>query len=360
MATALTYPFSTEPGLGDGSVVEVTPGVLWLRMPLPGPLKWINVWALAEQDGWCIVDTGLHVESTLNAWQAAFQGALGNKPVRRVVVTHMHPDHCGMAGWMVQRFDVPLWMTRLEYLTCRVMAADTGREAPKEALAFFRGAGWDEEALANYQQRFGFFGKAISPLPASFQRLSNDDVVRIGEHEWKVVVGMGHSPEHACLYCKDLRLFISGDQVLPRITSNVSVFPTEPNANPLNDWLESLAAIPGRVPNDVLVLPAHNLPFIGLHERIGELIESHRRGLSRLAELIAEPKRVIDVFPALFNRAITPELLGMATGEALAHLNYLLQGLRASRELDAAGVWWWRASTRRAPDPPVAARTSTA
>ena len=342
MAAAPTYPLSAEPGLGDGSAVEVGPGVLWLRMPLPGPLKWINVWVLAEPGGWCIVDTGLNSETTESAWRAAFQGALGELPVRRVLVTHMHPDHCGMAGWIAQRFEVELWMSRLEYLTCRVMAADTGREVPKEGLAFFRGTGWDEEALAKYQQRFGFFGKAISPLPASYQRLSHDDVVRIGAHDWRVVVGMGHSPEHACLYCEDLNLFISGDQVLPRITSNVSVFPTEPNANPLHDWLESLAAIPHRVPNDVLVLPAHNLPFLGLHERIGELIESHRRGLARLEEMLIEPRRAIDVFPALFNRAITPELLGMATGEAVAHLNYLLKQGRAVRELDASGVWWWR------------------
>jgi glyoxylase-like metal-dependent hydrolase (beta-lactamase superfamily II) len=350
MAAALTYPLTSEPGLGDGSVVEVAPGVMWLRMPLPGPLKWINVWAIAEQDGWSIVDTGLNSEVTQSGWQAAFQGALGGLQVLRVLVTHMHPDHCGMAGWIVERFDVELWMSRLEYLTCRVMAADTGREAPKDGLAFFRGTGWDDEALSKYQQRFGFFGKAIWPLPASYQRLSDDDIVRIGAHDWKVVIGTGHSPEHACLYCKDLRLFISGDQVLPRITSNVSVFPTEPNANPLHDWLTSLAAIPHRVPNDVLVLPAHNAPFLGLHERIGELIDSHHRGLTRLDEILIDRKRVIDVFPALFSRPITSELLGMATGEAVAHLNYLLQLRRATRELDEAGVWWWRRNAASAAD----------
>lgn len=342
MAGALVYPLSSEPGLGDGSVVEVAPGVLWLRMPLPGPLKWINVWAIADQGGWSIVDTGLNSEATERGWQAAFQGALDGKPVRRVLVTHMHPDHSGMAGWIVERFGVELWMSRLEYLMCRLMAADTGREAPKVGLTFFRGTGWDEEALDKYRRRFGSFGKAITPLPDSYRRLSNDDIVRIGAHDWRVVVGNGHSPEHACLYCKDLGVMISGDQVLPRITSNVSVFPTEPNANPLHDWLTSLADVRNRVPNDVLVLPAHNTPFVGLHERIGELIDSHRRGLSRLGEMLVEPKRVIDVFPALFNRPITSELLGMATGEAMAHLNYLLEERRITRAPDESGVWWWR------------------
>jgi glyoxylase-like metal-dependent hydrolase (beta-lactamase superfamily II) len=182
----------------------------------------------------------------------------------------------------------------------------------------------------------------IYPLPASYRRISNGDTLRLGAHEWIVVVGSGHSPEHACLYCPTLKLLISGDQVLPRISSNVSVYPTEPDADPLSDWLNSLAMISQRIPDDVLVLPAHNSPFKGLHARAGELIESHRRGLARLENLLAEPKRAIEVFGALFGRPITPDLLGMATGEAIAHLNHLTRAGRAARELDDAGVWRWR------------------
>jgi glyoxylase-like metal-dependent hydrolase (beta-lactamase superfamily II) len=341
-SSTLSYPLEIEPQTGDGSAVEIARGVHWLRMPLYASLPWINVWAIAEEQGWSVVDTGLHSLSTAVAWQAAFSDALGGTPVLRVLATHMHPDHCGMAGWMASRFKAPLWMTRLEYLTCRLMAADTGRPAPEDGIDFYRAAGWDDQAIENYREKFGSFGQMISPLPDSFCRMSDGDVLRLGGRDWTVVVGSGHSPEHACLYCPELRLFISGDQVLPRISSNVSVYPTEPDANPLSDWLDSLAMLKKRIPDDVLVLPAHNSPFKGLHARIDELIKSHRRGLARLEEMLAEPRRVIDVFGALFTRPITPGLLGMATGEAIAHLNHLTSAGRAVREADAVGIWRWR------------------
>jgi glyoxylase-like metal-dependent hydrolase (beta-lactamase superfamily II) len=322
----------------------VAPGVLWLRMPLFAALPWINVWAIADRGGWAIVDTGLKSPATIDAWQRAFTQTLDAAPVTRVLVTHMHPDHCGMAGWIAERFKARLWMSRLEYLSCRLMAADTGRSAPADGIAFYHAAGWDEEALERYKAKFGSFGEMIYPLPAAYQRLRDGDSVRLGAHEWRVVVGSGHSPEHACLYCAELKLLISGDQVLPRISSNVSVYPTEPEANPLDDWLNSLAAIQQRIPDDVLVLPAHNSPFKGLHARIDELIESHRTGLARLESALAVPRRAVDVFGALFTRPINPGVLGMATGEAVAHLNYLWKSGRAIRELDGDGVWWWRAN----------------
>jgi glyoxylase-like metal-dependent hydrolase (beta-lactamase superfamily II) len=186
-------------------------------------------------------------------------------------------------------------MSRLEYLTCRLMAADTGRMAPEDGIAFYRAAGWDDQAIERYKERFGSFGQMIYPLPDSYRRISDGDILRLGAHEWTVVVGSGHSPEHSCLYCPQLRLLISGDQVLPRISSNVSVYPTEPEADPLSDWLSSLRMLKHRIPDDVLVLPAHNSPFIGLHARADELIDSHSRGLSRLEDMLAEPKRALDV-----------------------------------------------------------------
>jgi glyoxylase-like metal-dependent hydrolase (beta-lactamase superfamily II) len=340
--SSVIYPLEEEPQAGDGMAVVIAPGVLWLRMPLFTELPWINVWAIAEQGGWSIVDTGLHSDETKEAWAAAFAGALHGAPVVRVIATHMHPDHCGMAGWITERYGTRLWMSRLEYLTCCLMAADTGRPAPREAIQFYRSAGWDEPALERYKAKFGFFGAMIYPMPHSYRRISDGDTLRMGDHEWQVIVGNGHSPEHACLYCAELKLLISGDQVLPRISSNVSVYPTEPDANPLDDWLVSLARIADRVPDDVLVLPAHKSPFRGLHARIGELIESHRQGLRRLELLLEEKKRATDVFAALFSRPINSELIGMATGEALAHLNYLTVNGRAVREQDSEGVWWWR------------------
>jgi glyoxylase-like metal-dependent hydrolase (beta-lactamase superfamily II) len=320
-------------------------------MPLGGALAFINVWALEDKtgedgDGWAIVDTGMGGSDTMQAWRKAFGGALAGGPVTRVFVTHMHPDHIGMAGWLTRKFQCRLWISRLEFLMCRSLAADTGREAPPDALEFYQAAGWDEEALETYKARFGGFGKGIYQLPDSFHRIRDGDEILIGEHVWRVVVGSGHSPEHACLYCPELKLMISGDQVLPRISSNVSVFPTEPDGDPLTEWLETLARIKTLVPDDVLVLPAHNDPFIGLHARIDQLIRGHERGLDRLERLLAEPKRSVDVFGVLFARKIGPELVGMATGEGLAHLNCLIGRGRAMGKPDASGVVWYRAMAR--------------
>jgi glyoxylase-like metal-dependent hydrolase (beta-lactamase superfamily II) len=338
----LIYPF--EQGPKTGEAIDVAAGLKWLRMPLGGALAFINVWAVEDGDGWAIVDTGMGGAATQQAWRQAFAGPLAGRTVSRVFVTHMHPDHIGMAGWLTRKFDCRLWISRLEFLMCRSLAADTGREAPADALNFFKAAGWDEEALETYRARFGGFGRALHALPDSFQRLSDGDEVMIGEHMWKVVVGSGHSPEHACLWCPDLNLIITGDQVLPKISSNVSVFPTEPNGDPLTDWLTSLARIKTRVPDEVLVLPAHNDPFFGLHARIDHLIAGHERGLARLRELIAEPKRAVDVFRALFRRQIDQNLLGLATGESLAHLNCLIARGQAVRTRDENGVDWYRAA----------------
>ena len=339
--TRLVYPFDKGPE--SGGAVEVAPGVRWMRMPLGGSIAFINVWAIRDGDGWAIVDTGMRTTETAAAWRKVFAEVLEGAPVSRVFVTHMHPDHIGMAGWIARKFSCRLWITRLEYLMCRVMAADTGREAPEDGLQFYRAAGWDQDALDTYRSRFGGFGKALYALPDSFRRLSHGEDIRIGEHLWRVVVGNGHSPEHACLYCPELKLLISGDQVLPRISSNVSVFPTEPDGDPLDDWLTSLARIKTQVPDDVLVPPAHNDPFHGLHTRLDHLIAGHERSLKRLASLLQTPRRVIDVFSVLFKRTINPELLGMATGEALAHLNCLLARGVIVRERDPEGVDWYRA-----------------
>ena len=339
----LDYPFEAGPTPGAGDAVEVAPGVMWLRMPLGGALQFINVWAIADGEGWCVVDTGMQTRDTSQAWRTAFKDALGGKPITRVIVTHLHPDHIGLAGWMTRKFQCRLWMTRLEYLQCRMLVADTGREAPEDGMRFYKAAGWDEDALENYRARFGGFGKAIYQLPDSYRRLNDGEDFQIGDHSWRIVTGNGHSPDHACLYCPELKLLISGDQVLPRISSNVSVFPTEPDADPLTDWMTSCAKVKAAVPDDVLVLPAHNDPFHGLHARLDHLIAGHERSLGRLEKSLAEPKRAIDVFGALFARPIGPELVGMATGESLAHINCLIERGKAVAEADADGVIWYRA-----------------
>lgn len=336
----LVYLLESPPA--PGKAIEVAPGVSWLRMPLPMALNHINVWALADGDSWTVIDTGMLTAETTAAWQSAFSEVLGGRPVGRVICTHMHPDHIGMAGWLTRRFDCPLWITRLEYVTCRMLVADTCREAPADAVRFYRAAGWDEEAIEDYKTRFGVFGKRVYALPDSFHRVSAGDVIEIGGRRWRAVIGSGHSPEHLCLHCPELGLMISGDQVLPRITSNVSLFPTEPEADPLSDWLASIASIGDQVPDEVLVLPSHNEPFRGLHARLAQLNAWHEQVLGRLLEALREPRRAVDVFEVMFRRPIGLELLTFATGESLAHLSCLVHRGQVVREL-VDGVAWYRA-----------------
>ncbi len=339
----LEYPCGDAPAAG--SVREIAPGLLWIRMPLTFTLNHINLWAARDGDGWAVFDAGLQTSDTATAWQDLFApgGAL-ESGMTRLMITHMHPDHVGMAGWLTRKFGCRLWMTRLEYLTCRVLAADTGREAPDDGVRFYRQAGWSEDSIETYRARFGGFGKMLHALPDSYRRLHDGELLTIGKHQWRVVVGNGHSPEHACFYCEDLKVLISGDQILPRISSNVSVFPTEPDADPMGEWLASLDKLRREVPDDVLVLPAHNEPFRGLHARIDYLSSSQHQALDRLRQALVTPKRAVDVFAELFSRPIgdSPGLLGMATGESIAHLNYLLQRDEAVMEIGQDGLAWYR------------------
>lgn len=341
----LAYPFKERPPVGGA--VEIRPGVLWLRMPMPFALDHINLWAIRDGDGWTIVDTGLRTEDVANAWHSLLRedGPLGGRRISRVIATHMHPDHVGMAGWLTRRFNCPLWMTRLEYLSCRVMVSDTGREAPEEGVEFYRRAGWSELDLDHYRTRFGAFGRMIHPLPDSFERLWDGQRLQIGGLTWEVIIGSGHSPEHACLHCAELGLLISGDQVLPKISSNTSVFPTEPNADPLREWLASIERLQQRVPADVLVLPAHNDPFTGLHVRLYQLQESTLHSLARLKGALSEPKRVVDLVSFLFRREVVSDSMHfrLATGEAIAGLNYLIARGEAKTRTAPDGIAWYEA-----------------
>ncbi len=332
------YPLGAPPAPGEA--VQAAPGVLWLRLPLPMQLNHINVYAIEDGDGWAVIDTGIRTPESVSGWEAALAGPLGGRPVTRVICTHMHPDHIGLAGWLCERFDAPLLMTRLEYVTARMLVADTG-PAPESGADFWRAAGWAEDQIGRYRQTYGMFGKGVAPLPAVYQRLSEGDVLSIGGRDWTVVVGDGHSPEHACLWRKADGVLISGDQILPRISSNVSVWPTEPLADPLRDWLTSLDRLGDLLPQETFVLPGHGEPFTGVLPRIEALKRGHAVSLKRLERTLKTPSRAVDVFGALFARPVDGGLLGMATGEAVAHLNYLAGQGRARRDRDADGVDWW-------------------
>jgi len=339
-AAALSYPLGAGPE--SGQTLDIAPGVKWLRLPLPFQLDHINVWLLRDGAGWALVDSGLFTNTTREIWQDLLERRLDGLPLTRVLVTHLHPDHVGCAGWLARKFDVELWMSRDEYLLCRVLVEDTGKPAPPEGVRFYRSAGLDSSALDRYAEHFGAFGRVVSPLPESFRRLSDGMSQRIGEHDWEIIIGRGHSREHACLLCRELNLFISGDQILPAISSNVSVYPTEPAADPLRLWFESIDTLAATLPPELLVLPAHGKPFHGVHARLGQLRREHEEGLARLRELCREPRRAVDVFPALFKSRISERNLIMATGEAVSHLNYLVKRKEMSVCPDRDGVNWYR------------------
>jgi glyoxylase-like metal-dependent hydrolase (beta-lactamase superfamily II) len=330
------------PATGSGERAEIMGGVYWATMPVGPDLAAINIWLLRDGDHWTVVDTGLRSSAALAAWRQISDDLFSAAPPKRVICTHMHPDHAGLSGWLAEEFNTQLLMSRLEYFTLRTLAWDIGRPAPQQALDFYRAAGLDDDAVDHYRSRFGQFGHMIYPLPDSFHALGHGQRIEINGHEWQDVIGSGPSPEHVCLYCPDLKLFISGDQVLPRISSNVSVYSYEPDADPLSDWLFTLARIKQIVPNDVLVLPSHGRPFHGLHERIDALIAGHEESLRIMhAALLERPMRAVDVFPLLFKRAITAEIGMMAAGETLAHLACLkVRGL-ATVTTDDDRIQWW-------------------
>jgi glyoxylase-like metal-dependent hydrolase (beta-lactamase superfamily II) len=255
----------------------------------------------------------------------------------------MHPDHVGCAGFLARHFDVDLWMSRDEYMMCRILAADTGRDAPEEGVHFYKDAGFTDAQLDGYQELFGYFGKFVTPLPESYLRLRDGKELTIGGNTWTVIIGSGHSPEHASLYDRDRNILIAGDQLLPTISSNVSVWPTEPLANPLRDWLDSLRKLRASVAEDVLVLPAHGKPFRGAYARIDAIIHEHEERLETLRDYCVEPQRAVDVFPALFRTKINDGNRIMAVGEALAHLHYLVKnGELLAEHRDSAN--WYRTS----------------
>lgn len=336
---ALEFPFAAPPN--PGATQSVVDGLDWLRMPLPIDLDHINLWLLDDGAGTAIVDTGIYDPASQAVWERLLDESTGRAPVSRVIVTHLHPDHVGCAGWLCDRFGVDLWMTREEYMLCRILVADTGRQAPDEGVRFYRAAGFPDDALDAYRRIFGFFGRMVAPLPEAYERLHGGETIAIGASRFEILIGSGHSPEHACLFDPERNLLISGDQILPSISSNVSVFPTEPHANPLADWLDSLGRLRAHLPEDVLVLPAHGLPFRGVHARLDTLMTRHREALDRLLDHCREPRRAVDTFPALFRRKVTSQHRIMATGEAIAHLNYLVHRDEVAAEEDADGITWY-------------------
>ena len=328
------FPDLPEPGC----VMEVAPGVMWLRMPLPLALDHINLYLLEDDDGWWVVDTGIALGSTEELWEQIFDSHLGGKPIKAVLSTHYHPDHTGMAGWLCEKWRVPFYMTQAEYLSGLSFSRMKPAHFSWTSEQHFHRAGYTAEQIASAREQFGGFGPYIKPMPTSYRRLEDGQTLTINDRRWHVVIGSGHSPEHACLFCDELNVLISGDQVIPRITSNISVMGGEPEANPLKEWLHSLEHFLETLPADALVLPAHNVPFHGLHHRLRQLIEHHEDHLLALEEACSEQQpTAMALLPVLFKRELDERQIGLALGECIAHLNYLYQRGQLQRSLDEQG-----------------------
>ncbi len=338
----IRYLFEDLPEAGE--VREVRPGILWLRMPLPmASLNHINLYLLEDVDGWWIVDTGIGIGDTETIWEQVFEEHLGDKPIKAVLSTHYHPDHTGVAGWLCERWRVPFYMSQTEYLTGMTFSRITSEHFTWMSEEYLTRCGFDSAQIEDMKGRFGGMGEVMHPLPTSYRRLVDGAHLRIGDTSWEVMVGRGHSPEHACLYSAGDNILISGDQVIPRITSNISVGGTEPDANPLKDWFVSLERFLEELPADALVLPAHNAPFYGLHNRLRYLIDHHEDHLLALEEACVDQDRTaLDLLPVLFDRELDEHNLGLALGECLAHLNFLHQRGQVSRAVDEQGVYRYR------------------
>ncbi len=340
---ALTYPHGDtlpEPG----STIELAPGVRWLRMPLPFALDHINLWLLRDRingvEGWTIVDCGIHRDEVKALWEKIFETQLEGLPVLRVIATHMHPDHVGLADWLCNRWAVPLQMSMTDYVVAQLWStlSDGGASGGESTLQHFMRHGLtDPESHEKIRARSSYYSDMVPSMPKSFMRIFNDSRIEIGGHIWQAIVGYGHAPEHMSFFCADKNIVISGDMVLPRISTNISVNDSEPMGNPLPAYLNSLNAyLP--LPADALVLPSHGRPFRGLHTRVAQQHAHHAERLTEVLDACVTPQSTTDILPVLFKRKLDLHQTTFAMGEAIAHLHALYFDGKLSREECADGI----------------------
>jgi glyoxylase-like metal-dependent hydrolase (beta-lactamase superfamily II) len=347
----LDYPFGDAmPGQGETMVVAegagsgLTPAVKWIRMALPFALNHINLWLLRDEidgrAGWSVVDCCISRDEAKAQWERIFETQLDGLPILRVIVTHMHPDHIGLASWLCKRWNAPLWISATDFNAARVASKSTTGFGGDAAADFFASHGLtDPESIAKIRARTNYYPSMVPEVPPRFRRMQDGDVITIGGRAWRCISGYGHAPEHIALYCDALEVLISGDMMLPRISTNVSVYDVEPESNPLKSFLASIDKFAG-LPADTLTLPSHGKPFRGLHERIRQLHEHHRE---RLAEVIdacdIKPQSAADVLPVLFKRELDLHQTTFAMGESVAHLHALWFAGKLRRERGADGIW---------------------
>lgn len=321
MNTTLHYPFAEAPA--PHASLEVAPGVHWLRFALPFALDHINLWLLADvDDSWTLVDCGIGMGATRQAWEQVFQEVMQGRPLRQIIVTHYHPDHIGQAAWLSERFGVPVQMTAGEAELARALHGRSDAESGEAMAALFARHGLDTERVEGARGRGNGYRRLVPQLPERIRTIAEGDLLSIGQDRWQVLIGRGHAPEHACLYCPERGLLISGDQILPTISSNVSQRPGHEDDDPLGDFLASLDRL-GALPPATRVLPAHGLVFEGLPQRAAELKGHHREQLDKLLAACRTPRTAADLLEVMFSRKLDLHTLMFAMGECIAHLSHL-------------------------------------
>lgn len=334
-ATELQYAWPAPPP--PVGFLEVAPGIRWLRMPLPFALDHINLWLLEDEGAWTQIDCGVGDAATRTLWDGHFPSTLHGKPMRRVIATHCHPDHVGNGAWLTRRFDCALTMPQAEFLMAHALAEEHSGAGIGPTCALFRAHGLEPEHVTALESRGNRYRQGVPELPLYYARLFTDDELAIGGRNWQVIPGYGHSPEHASLYCAKLGVLISGDMLLPRISTNVSVWPSEPEGDPLGRFLASLEGFEA-LPPETLVLPSHGLPFVGIHARVAQLRAHHAARLAELEAAASAPVTAAAVLPLLFRRTLDLQQRFFAMGEAIAHLSHLWRHGRLDRtQID--GVW---------------------
>ena len=328
----LSFPFAASPEFGRP--LEVAAGVYWLRMPLPFALDHINLWVLRDGHGWALIDTGIGNDITRGHWEYVFGTLLEDSFVTRLIVTHHHPDHAGNAAWLAQRWGVPVMMTSGEFLAAHVLHASIAGWDRVRSVDLYAQHGVDAAMIERQRARGNGYPKLVPSLPGSFVRLLEGDTINIDEHAWRVIAGYGHTPEHAALYCADLGILISGDQVLPRITTNVSIWPDQPDGDPLQRFFDSMRRYDD-LPADTFVLPSHDRVFRGLHPRLAALRSHHAQRLAEVLAACAQARTAAEIVPVLFKRQLDDHQFSFAIGETLAHLNHLWHQGALQRLADA-------------------------
>jgi glyoxylase-like metal-dependent hydrolase (beta-lactamase superfamily II) len=340
-APGLVHPWPEPPE--GGRTLPVAPGIRWIRMPLPFALNHINLWLLDDEGGLTVVDTGVGLSPTRELWEQLFVGEMAEQPVVRVLVTHFHPDHMGNAEWLTQRFGVELWCPQAEWLMAQLAWQGMGGNDSAKRLDHYRRHGVGPGQIEGFRGRGNHYQQLVPTVTPQFRTVREGDIVTIGGRRWHAFTVLGHAPEHACLFCPEANVLISGDQVLPKITTNVSVWPDQPRGNPLRLYLDSLQRF-RPLPGDTLVLPSHGLPFRGLHHRLDYLRQHHDERLAETVGAIVEPRTASELVPVLFRRQLDTHQLGFAIGETLAHLHYLEAEGHAERHVDATGIHRFRKS----------------